>query len=865
MNVTPQILAGCSALEASDHLRFSPMLGLYPLQHYKHDFSESIVNAFDVEAWKKATNLCWLGLRLVVRHGTVRVRVSQAAAGTGPVDLLQLEQSGPGTQTSPRLRLSALQGVILPLIEYQTADAVFELIFETDDHPINQNTHVNYIICTFRRAEYVQHNARVFSDYVEWLGERDRAHLTIVDNGSQNGATDCGVSTQGRITVFANQNTGGAGGFGRGMYETCYGALSGHGFSHVCLLDDDIYLDREMFARTTAFLRFMRDDHHLGAPMYPVSSERMIPKTSVCFGHTFRGTVHPSDTALGRDLQTDDIEPFLTMDREPDSTGWWWNAFHVQHILALGLPYPFFVKMDDVEYALRLQSAGIDLVVPASFWVLHEDFDEKYSAVMQYFRFRNRCVLLAQNGILPPARTFAKEYCNLIAGFITEKKYEHAQLMIDAMHDFLGGPYHLLRREQEILTRTIATVQREKNGAMRHPPEGAAIVNPSEKQPDSSSPLAGEGGRLRSPFRRGDSLTIDVTRGYDIAKCRRAKSLTYWNPHKKVGFTVKHDGARALRQRLEVRYLRGEIARHLPSLARAYALAKLHLVSPEFWSGYGMFGRKRADAPPKAGRLGSVSPDNTLQQDAVTGAPDLADPIMPADHAFFNSIRNRHLGQRCFVLGNGPSLRVADLERMAHEVTFASNKIYLCFGETTWRPTFYSVEDLLVAENCRSEIAAIDRVTKIFPHHMLKFLPRQPNHHYARWLPPKDNRSSYREFSCDLTKGICWGSTVTYSMLQMAVHMGFKDIYLLGVDHSYVEPPEKDGNALISSGEINHFHPDYRQAGERWHLPVLDRLETSYQFAQDFCQSIGVNIYNASRETKLDAFPRVDFDDLSER
>ncbi len=55
--------------------------------------------------------------------------------------------------------------------------------------------------------------------------------------------------------------------------------------------------------------------------------------------------------------------------------------------------------------------------------------------------------------------------------------------------------------------------------------------------------------------------------------------------------------------------------------------------------------------------------------------------------------RNLHAGERCFVIGNGPSLAIADLERLTGEVTFASNKIYLLFEQTPWRPSYYVAED----------------------------------------------------------------------------------------------------------------------------------------------------------------------------
>ena len=68
------------------------------------------------------------------------------------------------------------------------------------------------------------------------------------------------------------------------------------------------------------------------------------------------------------------------------------------------------------------------------------------------------------------------------------------------------------------------------------------------------------------------------------------------------------------------------------------------------------------------------------------------------------ALRDRHRGQRGVVIGNGPSLRVEDLDRLGGEVTFASNKIFLAFPETSWRPTYYSVSDILVARNNLEEI-----------------------------------------------------------------------------------------------------------------------------------------------------------------
>ena len=73
-----------------------------------------------------------------------------------------------------------------------------------------------------------------------------------------------------------------------------------------------------------------------------------------------------------------------------------------------------------------------------------------------------------------------------------------------------------------------------------------------------------------------------------------------------------------------------------------------------------------------------------------------------AEHIDFNlnnyrliRYKDKHLGQRCFIIGNGPSLKAKDLDKIKGEFSFGANMIYKIFPETNWRPTYYFVEDSL--------------------------------------------------------------------------------------------------------------------------------------------------------------------------
>ncbi len=230
----------------------------------------------------------------------------------------------------------------------------------------------------------------------------------------------------------------------------------------------------------------------------------------------------------------------------------------------------------------------------------------------------------------------------------------------------------------------------------------------------------------------------------------------------------------------------------------------------------------------------------------------------------FRVFQNVHKGYRAFVIGNGPSLKTPDLDKLKNELTFSSNKIYLAFDETDWRPNYYAVEDKLVMLQNFDKIRDLTGFAKFFPSNFDRWFSRIPDAIYFD-LEVKFFYPGRPEFSFNAEERICWGSTITYSLIQLACYMGIREIYLIGVDHDFTIPEERsfeDENILISQDECNHFHPDYRKPGEKWFVPNLEVGIKSYEAARDAMASIGGAIYNATRGGKLEVFERVDFDKI---
>lgn len=235
-------------------------------------------------------------------------------------------------------------------------------------------------------------------------------------------------------------------------------------------------------------------------------------------------------------------------------------------------------------------------------------------------------------------------------------------------------------------------------------------------------------------------------------------------------------------------------------------------------------------------------------------------------------LRDSLHGRRCFVIGNGPSLRIEDLERLRGEITFASNKIHLAFDETDWRPSWYTVIDEVMAANNRQTFRSL-ALRKIYSWEASRIL--KPDRHaiVVRSLPhPRDAEGNEHIGFCeDLHRGVHGGYSVLFFSLQAAAFMGIAEVYLIGVDFSFKLSPSTgrstpySGEILVSEGEMNHFHPDYRSAGETWTMPRLDKQREAFRVARRWFEKRGGCLLNASRQTELDVLDRVDLDQALEQ
>lgn len=216
------------------------------------------------------------------------------------------------------------------------------------------------------------------------------------------------------------------------------------------------------------------------------------------------------------------------------------------------------------------------------------------------------------------------------------------------------------------------------------------------------------------------------------------------------------------------------------------------------------------------------------------------------------TLRDTYRGQRCFIIGNGPSLKQTNLSLLKDEYTFGLNRIYLMFDELGFKTTFLVVSNPLVIEQWTDEIAKIacPKFITWYAHRMIDFTPNMV--FFAHRGTPG--------FYTDFPEGIWVGGTVTYVAMQLAYYLGFQKIILIGVDHTF-RSKGKPGSTVVAQGDdLNHFSADYFGEGCLWQLPELDLSQQAYKLARSQFQNSGREIVDATMGGQLDVFPKVAYE-----
>ena len=296
-------------------------------------------------------------------------------------------------------------------------------------------------ICTYKREKDIKKNLDLLytSSFFNPEDEEHygRLHIFVIDN-----ASELIIDEHEFLHVFKNRNTGGSGGFQRGIEEI----RKYDDFTHVIFMDDDVIFELSCFYILFDFLKEVEGENALR----PVAG-RMFDKDNPSVQYTAAEIWNGGDikhVEFMRDISDGSYTPGKVIyDSGAEYGGFWFCCYPYAFVRENDI-FPFFLHCDDVEYGLR---CGKSPIIIEGVQVWHETWEKKMSPQVLYYDFRNSLFVNELNGSLPSIHEIYNEWKNAITEQHVKHNYLNEYMLIRAMRDYLRGINWLYKVNHERL------------------------------------------------------------------------------------------------------------------------------------------------------------------------------------------------------------------------------------------------------------------------------------------------------------------------------------------------------------------------------------------------------------------------------
>lgn len=220
-----------------------------------------------------------------------------------------------------------------------------------------------------------------------------------------------------------------------------------------------------------------------------------------------------------------------------------------------------------------------------------------------------------------------------------------------------------------------------------------------------------------------------------------------------------------------------------------------------------------------------------------------------------SALKDRHRNERCVLVANGPSLNHMKLDFLRRETVLGVNKIFLGFKKFAFYPRYYVAVNQKVIGQAAEQIKAMNCI-KFISSRSADLVPESALTYHINTLTPRER------FCHDMTQGVHEGWTVTYAAIQIAYHLGFNEVIVIGMDHRYEYTGAPNEARVLDGPDPNHFSPDYFGGGQTWDNPDLAHSEESYRIARAEFEKDGRRIIDATLDGACTIFEKADYRQL---
>jgi galactofuranosylgalactofuranosylrhamnosyl-N-acetylglucosaminyl-diphospho-decaprenol beta-1,5/1,6-galactofuranosyltransferase len=314
---------------------------------------------------------------------------------------------------------------------------------------------LSIISCTYKKEIYIKKTVDTILE--DPFIQTKQLKIFVVDNGKSLNKEDFSDS---RVELIPNKNLGGSGGFTRGLIE----AVQLTNSSHFAFMDDDIELDSESVYRLFSLYEYAKDDFAVAGGMLDLNKKTVLYEAGALYSiasHTMKYQPF-SVTPLKHEIELENpsqINLLLAGDNI-DYGGFWFFSFSRKIVEQIGLPLPFFIKVDDMEFGLRINKVLQGKIVAfPSIAVWHEPFYLKFIVWDNYYYIRNHLITYAIHQPLLYIRTIFEFTRQLIYElFLFE--YNSIEMQIKAFEDYLKGPDWFKHNDPEKLHANILALSK---------------------------------------------------------------------------------------------------------------------------------------------------------------------------------------------------------------------------------------------------------------------------------------------------------------------------------------------------------------------------------------------------------------------
>lgn len=323
------------------------------------------------------------------------------------------------------------------------------------------------ITCTFKKEVYVKNTiSAILKD--DFLQDK-KFKVFVVDNGTTLKKDDFDDP---RVQLIPNRNVGGSGGFTRGLIQ----ALQEDVHTHFLFMDDDIELESESIYRLFPLYEYANKDFAVSGSMLDFYKKYVLFEAGALYGKSIDTQGNPKYkpfkvTSLkpGLNLENSTVINLLLSEDSPDYGGFWFFCFSKKTVKEIGLPLPFFIKIDDMEFGLRMRRClGNSIVAFPGIAVWHEPFYAKNPVWDSYYVFRNHLVTHSIHNSL----SYIDAVIYLTINFLRSLflfDYNTALLLINSFEDYMKGPLFLETTDPETLHGSVVALSKSYNSQTGKP------------------------------------------------------------------------------------------------------------------------------------------------------------------------------------------------------------------------------------------------------------------------------------------------------------------------------------------------------------------------------------------------------------